>query len=111
MGGTSKSRLTADAICSMIPAHVLHLAVSIKNLNELKIVLERLEHLSSARFFFDHTPCLSQFHEWFKTKKQGLSYRTERFSLHVWLENNSVQSNEVRVGNKRIKLADDHRDS
>jgi hypothetical protein len=111
MSFAKKSDLIADDICSMTPVHVKHLVVPIKNLHEVKTVLERLEHLSSAQFFFDDTPCWREFHEWFKTNKQGLSYRTERLSLHIWLEENSVTSNEVRVGHKRIKLADEHDDS
>jgi hypothetical protein len=107
-----KSCLTADNICSMIPNHVRQLTVSIKNLNETTNVLERLEHLSSAKFLFDETPCWNHFHEWFKTKKQKISYQTERFSLHVWFKkNDNVQSNEMEVCNKRIKLTDDHHES
>jgi hypothetical protein len=104
-----KSCLTADHICSMIPIHVRQLIVSIKNLNEVKIVLQQLEHLSSAKFIFDETPCWNHFHEWFKTNKQNMSYQTDRFSLYVWFKkNNNVQSNDGTVSNKRIKLTDDH---
>jgi hypothetical protein len=41
---TEKSRLTAMDICSMAPAYVRHLAVSIKNIAEAETVLHRLEH-------------------------------------------------------------------
>jgi predicted NUDIX family phosphoesterase len=107
-----KSCLTADHICSMIPIHVRQLEVSIKNLNEVKIVLQRLKHLSSAKFIFDETPSWSHFHEWFKINKQNMSYQTDRFSLLIWFKkNNNVQSNNVEICNKRIKLTDDHHGS
>ncbi|CAF1135849.1 unnamed protein product [Adineta steineri] len=94
-----KSLLTANDICSIIPAHVRHLIVAIKDMSEAKIVLERLTHVSSARFYFDHTPCCDKLHQWFKSK--NLSYQTEPSSVYVWRQN---------VGNKRIKLTDNHHD-
>jgi hypothetical protein len=104
-----KSCLTANHICSMIPIHVRQLAVSIINLNEVKIVLQRLQHLSTAKFIFDETPCWNHFHQWFKTNKQNMSYQTDPFSLHVcFKKNNNVQSNDVKASNKRIKFTDDH---
>ncbi|CAF3597424.1 unnamed protein product [Adineta steineri] len=103
-----KSLLTADDICCIIPAHIRRLIVTIKDMSEAKIVLERLTHVSSARFYFDHTPCCDEFHRWFESK--NLSYQIEPSSVYVCRKKISVPSNKQNVGNKRIKLTDNHHD-
>ena len=103
-----KSRLTATEVCSMIPSHVKHLALSIKNLNEIKNTLERLEQLSSANFYFDYTPSWNEITEWLDIKKKGSSYQVDSFSACVWLGNNIIQPKEIILNNKRIKLTDEH---
>ncbi|CAF4853476.1 unnamed protein product, partial [Rotaria socialis] len=49
------SSLTAEDVCLMTPSHVRHLIVRIQSLSEIIIVLERLEHLSGAKFYFRDT--------------------------------------------------------
>jgi len=107
---TRKSLLTANDICSIIPAHIQYLTVTIKDFHEAIIVLDRLKHLLTANFFFDQTLCYDKVHEWFKTKKQHFSYRTETLSLCVWRKKKTNSLNELTISNKRIKLDNDHRE-
>jgi hypothetical protein len=92
----------------MTPAHVKHLTVSIKNITEATIVLDRLQHLSSAKFFFDHPPVRDQFLDWLEKHKKGSTYHTIRFSICVWLRQDHLQYKQIETGDKRIKLTNDH---
>ncbi|CAF1199103.1 unnamed protein product [Adineta steineri] len=100
--------LTANNICYIIPTHIRCLRVTIKDMSEAKIILERLTHVSSARFYFDHTPCCDEFQQWFESK--NLSYQIEPSFVSVRRKKISVPSNKQNVGNKRIKLTDNHHD-
>lgn len=106
-----KSSLTAKDICSMIPSHVKHLSVSIKDLNEIKSIFQRLEHLSSANFFYDYIPTWNEVTQWLDKNRKGSSYEVDSFSVCVWLGKSSNHSNQIEVGNKRIKLTDEHHQS
>jgi len=103
-----KSWLTAVEICSMIPSYVKHLAVSIKDLNEIKSILEQLQHLSSANFYFDYTPSWDEITKWLDSNRKGSSYQADSFSVYIWLGKSKNQPKEIKVGNKRVKLADEH---
>ncbi|CAF3108676.1 unnamed protein product [Rotaria sp. Silwood2] len=100
-----KSSLTATEICSLLPTHVKQLAVSVKNVNEIKSVLERFQHLSSVKFYFDYTPYWNEVTKWLDDKRKGSSYQADSFSIYIWLGNNTIQLKEVNVGNKRVKLS------
>jgi hypothetical protein len=108
---TRKSSLTATDICSMLPAHVKHLAASIKNLNEIKSIFQRLEHLSSANFFYDYMPTWNEVTQWLDDNRTGSSYEADSFSMCVWLGKSNNSSKQIKFGNKRIKLVDEHHQS
>lgn len=106
-----QSRLTATELCLMIPTHVKHLAVSIKDLNEIKNICTRLHNLSSTNFFYDYTPSWNEITYWFDVKRKGSSYQADSFSVCIWLGKNDNQSNEIKVGPKRVKLTKEHHQS
>jgi hypothetical protein len=104
-----RSELTAQDICFMTPSHVKHLAASVKNLNEVKICLEQLEHLLTARFFYKRGSFSDLVTEWLEEKKKGSSYFIGAAYTKIWFVHNSIQLPEVRIGNKRMKLTvEDH---
>ena len=113
--GSSKTycrlTLTAENICSITPSHVHHLVVAIKNFNEIQIVLERLENLSSAKFFFNEKSAFSRILKWLKEKRNDSSYRIDGSTMSVWLGKQNIQSEQFHLGAKRIKLTDDHHQS
>ncbi|CAF3239928.1 unnamed protein product, partial [Rotaria sp. Silwood2] len=95
---------TAENICSMVPSHIKHLTVSIKNPDEIKLVLKRLPHLSSAQFRCGHTSSWRKFIEWFEENKAGSRCRGNAYLMSLWLDKTSVQSIEQKHSNKRIKI-------
>ncbi|CAF0929656.1 unnamed protein product [Rotaria sordida] len=103
-----RSKLTAQDIYSMTPSHVKHLAASIKNLNEVKICLTKLQHLLTARFFYRSSSFSNVVVEWLEQEKAGSSYFVGAVFTKVWLVQSNNQFKLVRIGNKRIKLTVDH---
>ncbi|CAF0976017.1 unnamed protein product [Rotaria sordida] len=103
-----RSKLTAQDIYSMTPSHVKHLAASIKNLNEVKICLTKLQHLLTARFFYRSSSFSNVVVEWLEQEKAGSSYFVGAVFTKVWFVQSNNQYKLVRIGNKRIKLTVDH---
>ncbi|CAF3418498.1 unnamed protein product [Rotaria sp. Silwood2] len=103
-----RSKLTAQDICSMTPSHVKHLAAAIENLNEVKICLEKLQHLLTARFFYRSSSFSNLLTEWLEEKRAGSSYFVGAVFTKVWFVQNNNQFKLVQIGNKRIKLTVDH---
>jgi hypothetical protein len=102
-----KTTLTTTEICSMVPSNVKHLAVSVKNLNETKSILERFQYLSSANFYYDYTPYRNEITEWLDNKKKGSTYQVDSFSVYIWLGKNTIYPEGIHLSNKRIKLTDE----
>ncbi|CAF4796823.1 unnamed protein product [Rotaria sp. Silwood1] len=98
-----KSSLTATEICSILPMHIKQLAASVKTFNEIKNIIERFQHLSNVKFYFDYTPYASEIFKWLDDKRKDSSYQVDSFSVCVWLGKNTTQMKEVKVGDKRIK--------
>ncbi|UJR16939.1 hypothetical protein I4U23_003837 [Adineta vaga] len=109
---TNKSfSMTANIIRSIIPCHVRYLTVPMKNLDEIKILLERQTNLTCIKFFINQTQCLNDFNQWLNTKTNDMSYEIENGSLTVWIKkNHKIESSEITVSNKRMKLSDDRYD-
>ncbi|CAF3407580.1 unnamed protein product [Rotaria socialis] len=85
------SSLTAEDVCLMTPSHVRHLIVRIQSLSEIIIVLERLEHLSGAKFYFRDTSSTRPIIKMLKEKRNGSSCRINSFTLYVWLGKKHIQ--------------------
>lgn len=105
-----QSSLTGEDICLMIPSHVRHLVIAIKTLDEIKIILERLKQLSSAKFVFLDKSSSLRIVKWLKQMTNGSSYRIDTCIACVWLGNKNIQPETINVGNKRIKRSDDFHD-
>ncbi|CAF2238108.1 unnamed protein product [Rotaria magnacalcarata] len=91
----------------MTPSHVKNLAASIENLNEVKICLEKLQHLLTAKFFYRSSSFSNIVIEWLEERKAGSSYFVGTVFTTVWFVQNKNQSKLSRIGNKRIKLTAD----
>ena len=103
-----KSCLTATDIYFLVPSHVQHLAVAIKDLNEITNVLEQRPELSSASFMFDYTPTYKEVTTWIEDNRKDSSYQADSFSVCVWLGKSNNHSKEINLGHKRIKLTDQY---
>jgi hypothetical protein len=82
-----------ESICSIVPENVKHLDIETKTLNHIDLVLQRLQHLSSATFRRLSPTFLSteKLTEWRIQLKRDITCRFDQGSLHMWLDKPSGQ--------------------
>jgi hypothetical protein len=78
-----------DNLCSIIPHHIKHLDIYDMDLNNIKIVLTRLKHLSSVTFaFFFNMPFSPTEVIGWLSQRMDFTYLVDNSSLSIWLGNN-----------------------
>jgi len=95
-----------EHFCSFIPHHIKHLKIDIGIIDDIKIILERLDHLSSATFLFysDDDHWQMTIREWLSERRDAIYY-AEFDILHIWLGKKKCQTSQyTTVGNKRLKI-------
>ncbi|CAF1361848.1 unnamed protein product [Rotaria sp. Silwood1] len=74
-----------NQLCSIIPSHIEHLTIDVRSMKDMKIVLERVDHLSSVTFrFYDSKSTWQTIIEWISDRRD-LTYCKESGELHIWL--------------------------
>lgn len=83
----NNSSTTIEDICLLVPAFVEHLKITVKNVNEMKIVFDKFEYLSSITFLFlfDTSIPSAKIIESFLNVKNDLTYRKDDSTIRVWL--------------------------
>ena len=78
---------TIEDICALIPSHIEHLKMTVKNINEMKILFDRFGYLSSITFQFTCSKSIPSVKliESILNIKKDLTYRTDDCSIRVWL--------------------------
>jgi hypothetical protein len=86
-----------NEFCSMIPRNVKHLDLDIFDINEIRILIEQLEYLSSLKlkYSFEKSFLIKDILQWLIN--QRMSYLSDIHYLAIWISK-SIQSN------KRIKI-------
>ncbi|CAF0798936.1 unnamed protein product [Rotaria sp. Silwood1] len=81
------SNTTVEDICLLIPSYIQHLKITVKNVNEMKIVFDRFQYLSSITFRFSFDTCIpsAKVIESFLNIKNDLTYKKDDCSIRVWL--------------------------
>ena len=100
------SMLDARRIYRILPRYIIDLTIEIITIDDMKLIFERLEYLSSF------TVVLSVFSmpsavivEWFKDNVNDFTHRVDGNRIYVWLGHYTKRSPEIKVGLKRIKLS------
>ncbi|UJR25972.1 hypothetical protein I4U23_007320 [Adineta vaga] len=84
---TIYSNISIEDICSLIPSTIEHLKITVKNITEMKTIIDRFEYLSSITFqftFYKSIPS-AKIIESFLNIKKDLTYRKDDCSIRVWL--------------------------
>jgi hypothetical protein len=84
----SQTTMTIDELCTMIPVDVKHLQITVKNINEMKMIFDRLgTQLNSITFQFSFVKSnpSAKMIESFLNIKNDLTYRKDDCLIHVWL--------------------------
>ncbi|CAF3989242.1 unnamed protein product [Rotaria sordida] len=75
-----------ENFCSLIPNHIKHLEIDILIMDDMKIILNRLDHLLSVTFRFisrkQHWP--NKIIKWLSTRRDA-TYSTDFYTLSIWL--------------------------
>ncbi len=81
------SHTTLEDICLLIPSYIKHLKMTVRNINDMKILFDRFDYLSSItfRFSFDKSIPSTKMIESFLNIKKDLTYRKDDCSIRVWL--------------------------
>jgi hypothetical protein len=86
--GDSFNRIVGN-LCSIIPHHVKHLDIYDMDLNDIKIILTRLKHLSSVTFaFFFQMPFSPIEIIGWLSQRRDFTYLVDNSSLSIWLGKN-----------------------
>ncbi|CAF3783919.1 unnamed protein product [Adineta steineri] len=96
------SYINIKYFCSMIPNNIKHLNIDISDINQIKILIENLQHILSFKFkfSFDKSVYINEILEWLNKKSINSTYISDMHYLSVWI---SQQFNKTN-SNKRIKL-------
>ena len=89
-----------EIFCSMIPNHVKYLQIKLMEydnqriINDMKIILNQLQHLWSVTFQFDpfHTIQFDDFIEWLKNERDDSTHVQYAHYLHIWLGKSKCKS-------------------
>jgi hypothetical protein len=90
--------------CVLIPVNVKHLDIDISDVNQIKILIEQLDHVSSFKFKFgfDKSMFIKSILQWLINKNINSTYISDIHYLSLWI---SKECNQTK-SNKRIKLND-----
>ncbi|CAF1063116.1 unnamed protein product [Adineta steineri] len=98
--------LCTEDICCLISRQIKHLQIPVDDLNDIKIVLERCNHLSSIQFDIRQRKFSKEIVQWIVDNTIDSTYRTDANFVKVWLGKNKIESNEFNVGFKRMKFSE-----
>ena len=93
-------------ICAILPRQLKYLQINITNVDEMKMIMERLIHLCSVTFEFLWFETISSVEiiDWFKIHVIDFSFRVDNVKVYFWLGKYVNKSSEIKVGAKRMKL-------
>jgi hypothetical protein len=75
-----------DNFCSVIPHHIKHLKIDVDSMNDMKIILNRLEHLSSVSFRFLNRDAhwKARLKKWILMRR-NVTCHPDLDTLHIWI--------------------------
>ncbi len=90
LGADGQYHTTMEILCSIVSSHVRHLTLKIQKLDDMKIVVERLQHLSSVSFNLpsDRKINSNEMIDWLFSNGRDFTHVDNDYSLHFWFGNN-----------------------
>jgi hypothetical protein len=81
---------TMETVCSIITSNIKHLQIQVKNSDDIKYIIESLEHLISVTFKYAQSLMFSrgEFIDCLSNLKRHKSKWDCQYALHVWLDHN-----------------------
>ena len=80
--------IDVDKLCSIIPKNVKHLQVPVKNIEDMKMIIERMKQLNSVTFeHFNRAKILSsEFSNWLTENRQQSTCRIDLMYMSIWFD-------------------------
>jgi hypothetical protein len=97
---------TTENVYSIIPRTLKHLQIQIYDLDQIKMILERCENLSTIEFDIENSRFSDKIIKWFTDNTTNSTCWKGHRTITVWLGKKRTQSPDIRLDNKRIKLTD-----
>jgi hypothetical protein len=97
---------TAGNIYSILPHHIKHLQIPMDDLDQLKVVVERCENLSTISIISNNEKLCKQLIKWLAESTINTTCKESYETVAVWLGKIKLRSTEANVNHKRIKLTD-----
>jgi len=81
---------TMETVCSMITSNIKHLQIQVKNSDDIKCIIENLEHLISVTFKYSQSLIFNrgEFIDCLEELKRHSSRWNCKYALHLWLDHN-----------------------
>jgi hypothetical protein len=92
-------------VCLMIPRHVKQFDISVTTVDDMKMILERLDHLSNVVFRLSRNlPYgIGEIITWLKNKRRYVSYYYTDNYLSIWLGKKLLEPSLDTAASKRAK--------
>ena len=92
-------KLIIEEVCSVLSHRIDHLKVRVNYIDYMKLILERVEHVSTITFIYNWRLLTHQTEmiEWLNKKQRKFSIANDHQSLQVWLKKNIIESSEVET--------------
>ena len=88
-----------ENVCCVLIHQIDHLKIRLTYINYMKLILERVEHLSTVTFINDWRLLSDQTKmiEWLNEKQRKFSITNDYQSLQVWFNKNIIESSEIET--------------
>jgi hypothetical protein len=95
-----------EQFCSMMPDHIKHLDIDIANINDMKVIIERLEQLTSVKFkfSFEKSIFIKEIIEWLSQKRSNSTHLKDIHCLSFWLGTKISNPRTIITNHKRMKV-------
>jgi hypothetical protein len=99
---------TIQNLHSIVSRHIKHLEIRINDLDQIKFILKRCENLATIRFYTVDANFSEKVTSWFANNTINTTCKANHEMVAVWLGKKKIQSTEIRLDHKRIKLTDNN---
>ncbi|CAF1070134.1 unnamed protein product [Rotaria sordida] len=97
--------LAIEKIHDIIPYHVKYLRIPINSTDQIQIILNRCNHLTQIAFDIRYSNFSEEIIKWFDDNTMNSTYWKDYRMVSVWLGTRKIQSTEIYLDQKRMKLS------
>ncbi|CAF1047679.1 unnamed protein product [Rotaria sordida] len=97
--------LAIEKIHDIIPYHVKYLRIPINSTDQIQIILNRCNHLTQIAFDIRYSNFSEEIIKWFDDNTMNSTYWKDYQMVSVWLGTRKIQSTEIYLDQKRMKLS------